>query len=114
VKRLPAILFSVLLVWMQVASAPVLASAVCVKPAMGNCADCCDRIACCAKPTSNPQPAPAVPAQSNTQNQISLLAPAIVAWTLPENPANAISSVTTSPLTAAGTPLYARNCVLLL
>jgi len=33
---------------------------------------------------------------------------------LPENPANAISYVTASPLMATGTPLYARNCALLL
>jgi hypothetical protein len=116
VKHLTAILFSVVLVWMQVASTPVSSLAVCEKPAMGNCAACCDRVACCtAKPASNSQPAaPAIPTQSSVQNQISLLAPAIVAWTLPENPANTISSVTALPLMATGTPLYARNCTLLL
>jgi len=115
VKQLTSILFSVLLVWMQVASAPVSASPACVKPNMGNCADCCDRMACCmAKPASNSQPAPAVPTQSNFQNQILLPAPAIVVWTLPENPANAIASVTALPLMATDTPLYERNCTLLL
>jgi hypothetical protein len=114
VKQLIAILFSVVLVWMQVAPAPISASAVCVKPAMGNCADCCDRMACCAKPTSNPQPAPAVPTQSNAQNQISLLAPSVVAWNLPQSPVSLVSSVSASPLMAMAAPLYARNCSLLL
>jgi hypothetical protein len=115
VKQLTAILSSVLLVWMQVASAPVPASPACVKPAMGNCADCCKHTACCAtKPASNSQPAPVIPTQSNAQNQVSLPAPAIVAWTLPENPVNTISSTTMSPLMATGTPLYAWNCTLLL
>jgi hypothetical protein len=115
VKQLTAILSILLLVWMQVAPAPVSASPVCVKPAMGNRAACCDRMACCAtKPTSNSQPAPPVPTQSSVQNQILPFAPSVVAWTLPENPANAISSVAALPLMATGTPLYARNCALLL
>jgi hypothetical protein len=115
VKRLTAILFSVLVVWMQVAPMPVLASPICVKPAMGNCVDCCDRMACCvAKPTSNSQPIPAIPAQSNLQNQISLLAPAVTVWNLPENPANFASSVFSSRLITISAPLYARNCSLLL
>jgi hypothetical protein len=115
VKQLTAILFSVLLVWTQIAPAPVSDSTACVKSAMGNCADCCARMACCAtKPASNSQSAPAVPTQSNFQNQISLLTPAIVAWTLPENSAGSISSITLSPLMAMGAPLYARHCTLLL
>jgi hypothetical protein len=113
VKKLFAILFSVLLVWMQIA--PVSVSAVCVKPAMGNCADCCGRMGCCAaKPASNSQPAPAVPTQSNAQNQISLLAPSVVAWNLPQSPACLVSSASASPLLAMAAPLYARNCSLLL
>jgi hypothetical protein len=115
VKQLTAILFSVLVVWMQVAPAPGSASPACVKPAMGNCADCCNHMACCAtKPASNSQPAPAVPTQSNIQNQISLLAPSVVAWTLPQNSAGSISSITLSPLLAMAAPLYERNCARLL
>jgi hypothetical protein len=114
VKQLFAILSSVLLVWMQVAPAPVSASAVCVKPNMGNCADCCDQKACCANPVSDSQPAPAVPTQSNAQNQISLLAPSVVVWNLPQSPASLTSSVSASPLLAMAAPLYTRNCSLLL
>jgi hypothetical protein len=115
VKQLTAILFSMLLVWMQIAPASVPVSPVCVKPAMDNCADCCDRMACCAtKPTSNPQPSPAVPTQPNAQNQISLLAPSVVAWILPKNPTSSKFSVSASPLLTMAAPLYERNCALLL
>jgi hypothetical protein len=115
VKRLTAILFSVALVWMQVAFAPVLASPVCVKPVMGNCADYCAGMACCeTNPASNSRPAPAVPTQAGVQNQILLFAPAVVVWTLPENAAGLISSTALSPLLAMAAPLYARNCSLLL
>jgi hypothetical protein len=38
----------------------------------------------------------------------------IMAWALPENPANAISSTTVLPSMVTGTPLYERNCALLL
>jgi hypothetical protein len=117
VKKLTAILFSVMLVWMQIAPTPVCASASpnCTKTTMAECAVACGQMDCCvAHPNSEPQPAPSVPTQSSVQNQVSLLVPAIVAWTLPENPANAISSVTALPLMATGTPLYAWNCALLL
>jgi hypothetical protein len=117
VKQLTVILFSVLLVWMQVAPTPVCASVSsdCTKAATAACAASCGQMDCCvAHPDSKPQSAPAFPAQSNFQNQVSLLATAIVTWTLPENPANAISSITASPLMAISAPLYARNCSLLL
>jgi hypothetical protein len=68
---------------------------------------------CVAKPDSNSQPAPVVPAQT-AQNQITLLVPVMVAWILPSHEANLISSASMSPLMAMGTPLYARNCALLL
>jgi hypothetical protein len=115
VKLLSAILFSVLVGWMQISSATALASSVCVKPDMGNCADACGQMDCCAaKPASHPQPAPAVPAQSSTQNQISLLAPPVIAWNLPQSPASLVSSTSASTLLAVAAPLYARNCSLLL
>jgi hypothetical protein len=113
VKQFTAILFSVLLLLMQVAPAPVSASSACVKTNMGNCADCCCGMDCCAaKPASDSQRAPAVPTQSSVQNKI--LSPATVAWTLPKNLASSISSVYASPLMAMAAPLYARNCSLLL
>jgi hypothetical protein len=70
---------------------------------------------CCAtKSLPDSQPTPAVPAQSSSQNQLLLLAPAIVIWTLPENEAGSISSITVSPSSATGAPLYARDCARLI
>jgi hypothetical protein len=113
VKQLTAILFSLALVLAQFA--PSSTTAVCVKANMGNCAACCDKMDCCAtKPASNSQPAPAVPTQPNAQNQISLLAPSVVAWNLPQSPASLVSSASAAPLLAVAAPLYARNCSLLL
>jgi hypothetical protein len=68
---------------------------------------------CVAKPDSDSQPAPVIPAQT-AQNQISFLTPAMVAWLLPSHEVNLISSASVSPLMATGTPLYERNCSLLL
>jgi hypothetical protein len=114
VKRLTAILFSVLLVWMQVAPAPAAAPA-CAKATMANCADCCKGMACCTtKPVSDPQPAPAMPASANSQNQISLLAPGLVIWNLPSVPAGLIASVPVPLSKMSGAPLYTRNCSRLL
>jgi hypothetical protein len=110
VKRLFAILFGGMLVLAQFA--PAQASPVCKKPTI-HCAAC--GMACCvAKPVTDPQSAPAIPAPVNAQHQTSLLAPAVVLWTLPENPVKMISSDRASPLLAMAAPLYARNCSRLL
>jgi hypothetical protein len=112
VKRFFAILSSLLLVWAQFAPAGAVPM-VCGKPVVS--ADACSQMACCmAKPVSDPQPAPAVPAQTASQNQISLLAPAMVVWLLPNRPANPFASASVSPLAATGIPLYTRNCTLLI
>jgi hypothetical protein len=110
VKQLFAILFSVLLVQMQIV--PVAAAA-CPKSVTLACTSNCGQMGCCTSKPTNSQPAPAVP-QSNTQNQVSLLVPAVTVWNLPENPANSASSVFSSRLVTISTPLYARNCSLLL
>jgi hypothetical protein len=119
VKQFAAILFSLLLVWMPFAPAPAFALPACPKHTAHKtaCSDpSCGMAGCCVtKPDSDSQPAPAVPAQkTGEQNQTSLLVPTAVVWTLPENPANSIFSVSMSPITATGAPLYARNCALLL
>jgi hypothetical protein len=117
VKQLTAILFSALLVWVQ--TVPLLAvasmSPCCQKTTMDNCAGSCSGADCCvAHPSPDSKPAPAIPAQINAQNQISLLAPSVVAWILPQSFASLISSVSALPLLAVTAPLYARNCSLLL
>jgi hypothetical protein len=118
VKRLFAILFSLLLVWIPFAPVPAAASVLPTCPqhmAGKTCNASCGMAGCCVKkPDSNSQPAPAIPARTSSQNQISLLAPAIAAWTSPANPSNSISSVTALPLMAKDAPLYARNCTRLI
>jgi hypothetical protein len=111
-RRLSAILFSLLLVGVQLLAAPTpVASA---QPVHA-CCHCGGKMSCCtAQPPSGSQPAPVVPSHSGVQRQFSVTAPAVMAWILPENEAGSISSAFVSPLTASGTPLYARNCARLL
>jgi hypothetical protein len=111
VKRFFAILSAALLVWMQFSTAQ--ATAACARPAM-SCSDACRQMPCCAaKPVSGSQSVPAVPTQSNAQNQILFPAPSLVIWNLPQSPASLISFVSAPPPVMAA-PLYARNCSLLL
>jgi len=113
VKRLFAILFSLLLVWVQaVAAAPV--------PATGaeraSCACCkCDKVCCCVTPTSpDTAPATATPVRAGVQNELSILASPSVAWTLPATEPQILSPPASSPLTATGVPLFTRHCALLI
>jgi hypothetical protein len=72
-------------------------------------------MACCVARNSSSPSAPTVPPQkTDVQNQVSLLTLAFLVWSLPEHPADSISSTKVSPLVAISTPLYARHCVLLL
>jgi hypothetical protein len=114
VKRFTAILFVVLLVCAQFAPASVTTAA-CRKPSGANCAAACGgHMACCAAKPENSQSSPAVPVQSGAQNEISLLAPAIVAWMLPSQPPSLVSSADVSPLVANSTPLFTRHCAFLI
>jgi len=69
---------------------------------------------CAARPSPGSPSVPAVPAPSVTQNQFSLLAPAVIAWTLPHQEARPHSFATGWSLTTAGAPLFARNCARLI
>jgi hypothetical protein len=114
VKLLLAIVCSFVL-----AGAPLLLARtsppVCAKHSMPACCRHGGTMPCCnAKPPSNSQPLPAVPTQSGSQSQLSFLAPAVLIWTLPANPANLISSLALPFSTAIGAPLYARNCARLI
>jgi hypothetical protein len=112
VKRFNAILFSFLLVWAQLLAAPAPA---CSRQPAHACCHCGGKMSCCAaQPSPCSQSAPAVPAPSGIQNQFSFLAPALLAWALPENEAGSISSAFVLPLTASGAPLYARDCARLI
>ncbi len=96
----------------RVAGAPMPPA--CVKHARADC-PCGGAMPCCkANPSSDPQPAPATPAPTGNPTQLSLLAPGVLAWTLPANPAHSISSASTPVLPAAGAPLYALDCARLI
>jgi len=79
---------------------------------------CCPhggKMPCCeAKSTPDSQPAPTAPAQTDSQSQLSLLAPAVLIWTLPATPANSIAPTSTTPSLAASAPIYARDCTRLI
>jgi hypothetical protein len=111
VKQLSAILFSLLLVWAQLSAAPAPVTP--TQPAHA-CCHCGGKMSCCSAPSSGSQPVSAIPSNSSVQNQWSLLAPAMMVWTLPKNTAGSISSASRSPFMATGVPLYARDCARLI
>jgi hypothetical protein len=79
------------------------------------CCHCDGKMNCCAaKSSPDSQPAPAVPAQSGSQNQFLLLAPHALAWTLLNNEAHPVSFTAVSLSSATGAPLYARDCARLI
>ncbi|HEY1787654.1 MAG TPA: hypothetical protein VGJ73_05835 [Verrucomicrobiae bacterium] len=55
-----------------------------------------------------------MPTQSRTQSPALILALAVVTLALPENETISSEPVSASPLRAAKSPLYERNCALLL
>jgi hypothetical protein len=115
-KQFTVILFSALLMWAQIVPLPA-ASPVrpCCNPAaISECAGCCGNAGCCEQSPSDSRPAPAVPAQSRTQNPLPTLALAVVTLALPENETISSPPVSISLLKAADSPLYAKNCALLL
>ena len=79
---------------------------------------CCQHggeMPCCkAKTSPDSQSKPAIPSQTGNQNQLSLFATSALIWTLPANPADSISSHSTSSVMTDGAPLYARDCALLI
>jgi hypothetical protein len=78
------------------------------------CCACGGKMSCCqSRPASDSQPAPATPAPAGSQAQLSLLAPGILTWTLPANPAVSISPAALLSM-SAGAPLFARDCARLI
>ena len=106
-----AIVCSFLLAGTPLFSAPTPVP--CAKKASA-CCQCDGKMSCCqSKPASDSQPVPATPAPAGGQTQLSLLAPGILTWTLPENPAVSISPAALLSM-AAGAPLFARDCARLI
>jgi hypothetical protein len=112
VKPFTAILFSLLLMLTPFAS--LQAASLCPPAKMMACCNASCHMACCAHRSSSPS-TPAGPVQkTGVQYQASLLALAVVIWAQPKHHAGSISCAKVLPLTATGTPLYERNCTLLL
>jgi hypothetical protein len=108
VKPISAILFSLLLVLGQFAPAQT------TRACKMNVAAPCGMACCAAKQSSGSQPVPAAPSQSNVLSQNLFVAPASVVWTLPKKAAASLSCASKSSLLAMSSPIYARNCSLLL
>lgn len=111
-KRLSAIVLSLLLIWVQVfvMAQPVKANA----PA--KCVCCaCQKADCCVKPCStDPAPLPVAAVQSGSQNLYSFSLTASIAWLLPRGAADFSSADNFSSRLAARVPLFRRDCALLI
>ncbi|MGD0251433.1 MAG: hypothetical protein ABSC01_01910 [Verrucomicrobiota bacterium] len=110
-KTTLAIVCSLLLAWTPIVPAQAPAAGV-GRVAHVSCH--CSK-ACCAAPSSpQSQTVPAAPVPAPSQSQLLTLAPAALAWTLPDTPASGFSTSVSSLLTANAAPLYARDCARLI
>jgi hypothetical protein len=114
VKTPLAILFSLLLIWAQVAfNGPVSSLA---RQAV-TCKCCaCGGTNCClsdSAPTDS-SPLSAPPARTAFASEILVAAPALLAWTLPLETARTFSFSDGGLLQSAGVPLFTRHCALLI
>jgi hypothetical protein len=90
-------------------------SPVCAQQPLPECCQHGVKMPCCAaKSSPDSQSAPAVPAQTGSQNQLSLLAANVVAWVLPDATVSQLSSATPISFDTKGSPLYARDCARLI
>jgi hypothetical protein len=112
VKFALTILCSLMFLWGQMATMalPIPCSS---QPAQ-HCGHACKMPCCAASPASVPQPVSGVPAPVSAQQQLSLPAPSLIAWLLPEYEASLSPSAAGSPLALTGTPLRTRLCTLLI
>ena len=112
-KRLSAILLSLLLMWMQVVVMAQPAKA----DATAKCRRCsCKTGHCCVGQSNSSEslPQPAAPAPSAQLNLNLFSIAASPAWLLPLGAAAVFSSPTSSPLSTVGVPLFQRDCALLI
>jgi hypothetical protein len=112
-KRLTAILLSLLLLWVQfIVMAPPAQSGA---PARCRCCSCGTGECCVGKSApSDSAPLPVAPVQTAQLGQNLFTFTASPAWLLPAGEAEVFSAVSASPLSAARVPLFQRNCALLI
>lgn len=111
-KRLSALILSLLLFWVQVfmMAQPVQADA----PAKCTCCDCQQTNCCVAKASTDSAPLPLAPAQTGSQNLDSFSITVSIAWTLPRGEADFSSADNSASLLATRVPLFRRDCALLI
>ena len=108
-KRVAAILLSLMFVWLQ-----VMASAQ-TNPLPTRSDGCnCKKNCCLRAATTDTQPPATLPGNAAAQSDFSLFAPALVAWTLPLTAPSRISSFDSAPLPALAVPLFTRYCARLI
>ena len=111
-KRLSAIVLSLLLFWVQVfvMAQPPRAEA----PAQ--CCGCaCAKPKCCVtQSASDPAPLPAANVQTGSQNLNLLSLTVSIAWMLPRGESDFSSADISPSLRAALVPLFRRDCALLI
>jgi len=111
-KRLSAILLSLLLFWVQVCvmAPPAKADA----PAKCTCCACKKTNCCVTQSSTDPAPLPAATAPTSSQNLNSFSIAASISWTLPGGEAVFSSADNLAPHFAARLPIFRRDCALLI
>ena len=106
-KRLSAITLSLLLLWVQafVLAQPAQAREACT------CCEC--NATCCVTESSAPIPQSPAPSHASQFSSSWFALNASLAWTVPRGEAEVFSSAPL-PLLAARTPLFERDCALLI
>src|SRR5262245_43014068 len=111
-KRLSAIVLSLLLFWVQVV---VMAPSATAKAAKGCCGCACPKADCCVtRSAPDSLPLPPATVQTGAPNLNSFFLTASVAWMLPCAEADLSSAHLPSPFFAARVPLFQRDCALLI
>jgi hypothetical protein len=111
-KRLSAIVLSLLLFWVQVfaMAQPVKADA----PAKCTCCSCHQSNCCVTKSAPAQAPLPVAPTSTVSQNLNLFSITASLAWMLPRGEADFSSADNSSSLVVARVPLFRRDCALLI
>lgn len=111
-KRLSAMILSLLLLWAQVF---VLAQPVgAATPTACRCCDCQQTDCCVSETSSAPQPLAGSPVQSVQPNLNQFTITASPAWLLPSGESDVFFTASASPLAAARVPIFTRHCALLI
>ena len=111
-KRLSAIVLSLLLFWVQVflMAQPVQVD----QPAKCTCCACNQSNCCVTQSSTDPAPLPEATVQAGSQNLASFSPPASIVWRLPHGAAGSSSADNSPSLLAARVPLFRRDCALLI